>query len=125
MKGAVPPATVARPRGFTRVMSSKRVELIGSPANKQVSAIQHSTIDPLKSTVTFEARIETRAKAFSSPGGTITLPDCEVPVGLDGVKRAAISASCNPPDALLIEYPDGCEFVVVNCSVPAELFPEH
>jgi hypothetical protein len=73
----------------------------------QESFIQHSTIDPLKSITMFEARIETRANAFNSPGGTMTLPDCELPVGFDGVNRAAINASCKPPDALLIEYPAG------------------
>jgi hypothetical protein len=59
----------------------------------QVSFIQHSTIDPEKSTVMFDARIETRAYALNSPGGTITLPDCELPKGLVGANRAAISVS--------------------------------
>ena len=66
----------------------------------QVSFIQHSRIDPEKSTVRLEARIEIRANALYSPGGTITFPDCELPVGFVGVKRAAIKASCSPPDAL-------------------------
>src|SRR5436190_13175968 len=91
----------------------------------QVSFIQHSTMDPEKSTVRFEARIETRAKALSSPGGTITLPDWEDPTGFDGVKRAAITASCNPPDALLTAYPVGCAFAVVNCKVPGRPLPVH
>jgi hypothetical protein len=89
----------------------------------QVAFIQHSTIDPEKSTVIFEARTETRAKDFSSPGGTITLPDCELPLGLDGAKRAATSASCNPPESLPTVCPAACELTVVNCSVPGRLFP--
>ena len=59
----------------------------------QVSATQHSMIDPEKSTVMFEPRIETRANTFSSPGGTMTLPDCAVVVGFVGVNRAAMRAS--------------------------------
>src|SRR5713101_5392444 len=74
----------------------------------QVSFIQHSTMEPEKSTVMLEARIETRAKAFNSPGGTTTVPDCGLPVGLVGTNRAAINASCNPPDALEIAYPGVC-----------------
>ena len=84
----------------------------------QVSFIQHSTMDPEKSTVRFEPRIETRANALYSPGGTMTFPDCEVPVGFVGVKRVTITASCSPPDALPMVYPTGCAFAVVNCSVP-------
>ena len=91
----------------------------------QVSFIQHSTMDPEKSTVRFEARIETRAKALSSPGGTITFPDCDDPAGFDGVNRAAITASCNPPDALLTAYPAACAFAVVNCKVPGSPLPVH
>src|SRR5712692_8349758 len=89
----------------------------------QVSFIQHSTIEPEKSTVTLEARTEIRAKAFSSPGGTTTFPDCELPVGFDGVKRAATKASCSPPEAFPIVYPPGWAFAVVSCSVPDCPFP--
>ncbi len=95
-------AIVGRPRGLISVMSENKVEVDGSPTKMQVSFIPHSTIDPEKSTVTLEARIETRAYTRSSSGGTITLPDCEVPVGFVGAKRATISASCNPPDELPI-----------------------
>ena len=90
-----------------------------------VSFIRQSTIDPEKSTVMFDARIATRAYALNSPGGTITFPDCEASVGLPGVNRAAISASCNPLDALFTVYPAACALAVVNCSVPAAPFPAH
>ena len=82
-------------------------------------------IDPVRSTAWFDPRSDTRAYALYSPGGTMTLPDCEDPAGFVGVIRAAIKASCNPPDALATVYPAGCEFAVVNCSVPAEPFPAH
>src|ERR1700737_1048817 len=87
----------------------------------QVSFIQHSTMDPEKSTVRLEARIETRAKALYSRGGTITFPDCEVPVGLVGANRVTI----RPSEALPSVYPAECEFTVVNCSVPAWPLPLH
>ena len=99
-------------------MSLNRFELDESPANMQVSATQHSMIDPEKSTVMLDARIETRANIFSSPGGTMTFPDCEVPVGFVGVNRAAMIASCNPPEALETVYPAACALTVVNCNVP-------
>ena len=66
---------VGRPRGLISVMSENSVELDGSPTKMQVSFIQHSTIDPEKSTVMLPARMETRANALNSPGGTTTLPD--------------------------------------------------
>src|SRR5262249_61344192 len=88
----------------------------------QLWVIENSVIDHEKSTARFEARIATGANAFNSPGRTITFPDCDVPCGFDGVKRAAIKASCNPPDALPIVYPAGCALVVVNCNVPESPF---
>src|SRR5690242_16793365 len=84
----------------------------------QAVFIQHSIIEPEKSTVIFDARMDTFAYAFSSPGGTMTLPDCELPVGFAGVNLAAIKASCSPLDALLSVYPAACEFAVVNCKLP-------
>src|SRR5207248_8356212 len=75
------------------VCERKNREVSPSPTKMHVSFIQHSTMEPEKSTVTFEARIETRANALISPGGTITLPDCELPAGFEGAKRAAMSAS--------------------------------
>src|SRR5258708_20984743 len=104
-------------------MSSKRFEEDGSPRKMQLSFIQHSINDPEKSTVIFEARIETRAKAFSSPGGTITFPDCDGPNGLEGVNRAAIRASCKPLEALPIVYPAECVFFVLNFSWPGSALP--
>ena len=61
---------VGRPRGLISVMSWFALAFEGSPTKMQVSFIQHSTIDPVKSTVRLEDRIETRAKALYSPGGT-------------------------------------------------------
>src|SRR5579862_612612 len=90
-----------------------------------VSFIQHSKIDPLKSTVWFDPRIDTRAYNFNSPGGAITIPACEDPVGFVGVYRAAIIASCNPLEALPNVYPAACPFTVVNDSVPALPSPAH
>ena len=57
------------------VISWKARELFGSPTKMQVSSTQHSTIDPEKSTVRLEARMETRANNLYSPGGTITFVD--------------------------------------------------
>jgi len=74
----------------------------------QVSFIQHSRIDPEKSTVRFEARIESRANSFNSLGGTTTTPDCGVPTGFVGVYRTAMMASCSPLEALeMTLLPDG------------------
>src|SRR3954467_6685786 len=87
--------------------------------------MKHSTIDPEKSTVIFEDRIETLAYARNSPGGAITLPACDVPVGLVGTILAAINASCNPLEALEIVYPAACAFAVVNCRVPGSPSPLH
>src|ERR1700690_3615231 len=89
----------------------------------QVSFIQHSTMDPEKSTVTLEARIEIRANALYSPGGTTTFPDCEAPVGLVGVNRAAINASCSPPDALEMVSPGPYAPWLTNCNVPGRPSP--
>src|SRR5207253_10251792 len=96
---------VGPPCGVMRVISESKVELPASPTRMQLSFIQHSTIDPEKSTTLLEARIETRAKALNSPCGTMTFPDWDVPAGFVGVKRVATRASCKPPDALPIEYP--------------------
>src|SRR5207249_9565779 len=82
---------VGRPRGLMRVISENKVELLASPTKMQLSFIQHSTIDPEKSTTMLEARIETRAKALNSPGGTMTFPDCDATVGFVGVKPDARS----------------------------------
>jgi len=49
--------------------------LFGSPAKMQISSIEHSMMDPEKSTVMLEARIEIRANALYSPRGMITLPE--------------------------------------------------
>ena len=103
INGFCPFVMVGRPRGLMRVISENKVELLASPTKMQLSFIQHSTIDPEKSTTMLEARIETRAKALNSPGGTMTFPDCDAPVGFVGVKRVATRASCKPPDALPIE----------------------
>jgi len=75
------------PRGLMRVISENKVELPASQQKMQLSFIQHSTIDPEKSTTMLEARIETRAKALNSPGGTMTFPDWDVPAGF--VRREA------------------------------------
>jgi hypothetical protein len=69
--------------------------------------------------------METRANALYSPGGTLTFPDCEVPGGLVGAKRAAITASCNPLDVLEIVQPAACAFAVANSSVPGCPSPAH
>src|SRR3989442_6529502 len=47
--GLVPLATIGRPRGLMSVTSETRLELLGSPTNRQESFIQHSKIDPDKS----------------------------------------------------------------------------
>src|SRR5207302_9281042 len=101
---------VGRPRGLMRVISENKVELLASPTKMQLSFIQHSTIDPEKSTTLLEARIVTRAKAFNSPGGTMTFPDCDAPVRFVGVTRLATRASCIPPDALPIKSHAVCVF---------------
>ena len=59
--GLVPLATIGRPRGLMSVTSDTRLELLGSPTNRQESFIQHSKIDPDKSIVWSELRNETRA----------------------------------------------------------------
>src|SRR5207244_13569172 len=96
---------LGRPRGLMRVISENKVELPASPTKMQLSFIQHSTIDPEKSTTMLEARIETRAKALNSPGGTMTFQDWDVPAGCAGVKRLATRAPCRPPDAQPIDDP--------------------
>src|SRR5450631_2433967 len=89
----------------------------------QVSSIQHSRMDPEKSTVKLEERIETRANAFNSLGGTTTVPDCGLPTGLVGVYRAAMRASCSPPDALERVSPLACSFWLTNDRVPGRPSP--
>src|SRR5205085_2245940 len=100
-------------------------EFVESPTSMQGSFIQHSIIDPEKSTVTFDDLTATFANALNSPGGTITFPDCDVPAGLVGENLVAISASCNPAEALPTVYPALCAFVVVNCNVPPWPLPAH
>ena len=123
MNGFWPFLIVGRPRGPIKVMSWKMVEVLGSPTKMHASSIQHSTIDPEKSTVMFEARTETCANALYSPGGTITDPDCAPPVGLLGINRAAISASCNPLEALEMVDPAACDCAVLNRNVPGRPSP--
>src|SRR5207245_3894119 len=114
INGFCPFVMVGRPRGLMRVISENKVELLASPTKMQLSFIQHSTIDPEKSTTMLEARIETRAKALNSPGGTMTFPACRAPAGFIGVKPVASGASCKASGALPFTSPAACALAVVH-----------